>query len=504
MNLRLLHDLLKYSPGLALPILFSAGSMAIFARLASPTELGTYLLIFATTSSLSTPISLVLTQPIVRLVPAYVRDGRQGELLHAYFWLGLGFGALGAIVVMAVLALGFDGAYARADYLLPAMVMSFFGISSGGQVSVLEATFAAGRWSLFATATGFLRLTLPLLLFPLVGPVHALLWGSAAAVVAIWIFRDRQQRREIPMQPVSLREVRRMWSESLSFGLPFALTGIGDQVLAFSDRYIIAAVLGVAAVGLYSTNYSIAEKLLIMVQAPLIYAATPRVMSHWENDAHEDAVRLIRTAMRWLMLLGVPVVAFTLVRSRLLSTFVLGEQYADAHWVIPIVTAAILTWAASQYGHVSFQLAKRSWIIAVALASAALANVVSVLVLTTTVGYIGGAIGTAVGYAVYAIVIYVASRLTGPLPWRLPWSTLLHTSIGAAAAAAVWATLVPQQLYGLGDALICVIGGSAGLAIYGLLLLAFREVVIPVKADSSRGRLLTSLTRIMGAIRVSD
>jgi O-antigen/teichoic acid export membrane protein len=490
MTLRLLADLLKYSSGIGLSILFGAATTAIFARLASPAELGSYLLIYALISGLCTPLSMGLSQPVLRLLPAFQRDGREGEVLHAFFWLGLLVAALGTASVALVMFFAFGGAYVEFEYIVPAMVMAFFTINGAGQAAVLEATLASTRWSVFATLTAFLKLCLPLLLFPFLGATRALLWGTAAAVIAAWLLRNHQQRRELPMSHVGLRQMGRLWREAASFGAPFALTGVGDQTLAFSDRFIIGALLGAATVGLYSTNYSIAEKLLIMVQAPLIYAAQPRVISLWEHGSRHEAEQMIRTATRWLIMVGVPVLTFAIVRSELLSDVVLGDTFTEAHQVIPIVTAAILIWAASQYGHVSFQLAKTTWIISVALLSAAAANVASVFLLTNAIGYLGGAIGTAIGYSVYALIVYCMSRVRGPIPWRLPWWTLAHTGCAAAAAAALWMLIVPQRLTGFVDLVLIAVGVAAGAAAYAVLLLVFKEVSVTFSPRS-----ITALVR---------
>ncbi|MBV9173876.1 MAG: lipopolysaccharide biosynthesis protein, partial [Chloroflexi bacterium] len=368
-------------------------------------------------------------------------------------------------------------------------------VSAAGQVAVLEATFASGRWSMFAMAGAALRFVLPLALFGLLGPASALLWGAAIEIVATWIVRDWLQRRHIPMVRVGWREMWRIWTETARYGAAFALTGIGDQTLAFSDRFIIGALIGPAAVGLYSTNYSIAEKLLILVQAPLIYAATPRVTSLWENNARQEAVDLIRTALRWLTMMGAPVVAFALVRGDFLSGLLLGQKYVEAHAVIPIVTASILLWAASQYGHVSFQLGKITWIISLALLCAAAANAVAVFALTSTIGYIGGALGTGIGYLTYAVIIFIASRRRGPLPWNVPWSTVAHAACSAAVAAIVWRFVVPDRLGNVMDFCLAAVGGMIGLGVYLLLLVVFAELALPRKGGASFASILSLHSR---------
>src|SRR4029450_7940032 len=130
-----------------------------------------------------------------------------------------------------------------------------------------------------------------------------------------------------------------MGKQAARYGIPLTVSEVGVQILQFSDRSAIAALLGAAAVGLYSTNYSIAEKLVILVQAPLIYAAHSPIVAAWERGDRTETMSLIRTATRWLMLFGAPVVAIAAVRGDLISTLLLGEAYASGHVVIPMAAA---------------------------------------------------------------------------------------------------------------------------------------------------------------------
>jgi O-antigen/teichoic acid export membrane protein len=275
--------------------------------------------------------------------------------------------------------------------------------------------------------------------------------------------------------------------------MPLSVSEVGVQILQFSDRYALGALLGPAAVGLYGTNYSIAEKLVILVQAPLIYAAHSPIVAAWERGDRREVASLIRTAMRWLMLLGAPVVAFSAVRGELVSALLLGEQYAQGHVVIPIAAASILVYAASQYGHKTFELGKQTWVITSALLTAAVTNAVGVVVLITAIGYLGGALGTAVGYGVYALLVFVLSRRrSSAFAWDIPWRTLLVACGGAALASIAWALLVPERVQSLPDLLWAAACGLVGLAIYVAALLLTRELPISQRLRRSVGIRLRS------------
>ena len=265
-------------------------------------------------------------------------------------------------------------------------------------------------------------------------------------------------------------------------------------MLAYSDRYVIAILLGAGAVGVYSTNYSIAEKLLIVVQAPLIYAAHPQIMSTWEHGHHVRTQQMVRNATRWLVILGAPLVALTLVRNEMISAFLLGEAFVPGHIVIPIVAVSVLVYAASQYGHKSFELSNDTGVIGATFLAAAICNLIAVIVLTSAFGYIGGAVATGLGYAAYAGATYVVSRRRGPFRWDIPWRTLVNGGLAAVPAALIWAILMPERLSSIWTAAGIVTTAVVGLAAYALGLVVLGEL----PRDLSGSSLAAGLSAVFG------
>jgi O-antigen/teichoic acid export membrane protein len=479
MSLRLWRDLVRYAPGHFVPILAATLSIAIFTRLATPEAYGTFVLVTALATTVSAPFGQWLMQGVLRFYPGAARDGREAELVQSISILSLTFAAAVAALVLFLLMLAFGGQGLHLWDLLPAGVLTFFSVAAAAPQAALVARFAAARYSAVNILSALLKLALPLVLFPVLGPVPALLWGSAAASVLVWTTLTIGQLHGMRRVRVSLREVSRFSRDALGFGMPLAVSEIGVQTLAYSDRYVISLLLGAAAVGLYSTNYSIAEKLLILVQAPLIYAAHPQIVSNWEHGLHAETQRMIRNATRWLLVLGIPLVAFTLVRGEMVSALLLGEAFVPGHVVIPIVSTSILIYAASQYGHKSFELSKDTWVIAASLISAAVANILAVIVLTLKFGYIGGAYATVLGYAAYAGVTYVISQRRGPFRWEIPWRSGLKAALAAAAAALLWGIIMPDRLTSIASAVAIGLTGVLGLAVYAIGLILFGELPRP-------------------------
>jgi O-antigen/teichoic acid export membrane protein len=486
-NRRLGIDVLRYLPALVIPILSGTLSTIVFARIMPAEELGQFILVSALSTSIGNPCSHWLRQAVLRFYPAYAQEGRQRGYLRTITTLGLLAGGLASLVIVGMLAAGLGGNEFQFLYLLPAAAMTFFAVANTARSAILQAAFAVGWYSLLVSGFAIARLALPLLLFPVLGGVPALLWGNAVVAILSWIavsiatWQRTQAENNQPVKPVRLTTA---FKQAASFGGPLTISEIGTQMLDYSDRYAIAALLGSAAIGLYSTNYSIAEKLIVLAQGPLIYASHSQIIGHWERGERTTAERLVATSSRWLLLVGMPLVAFTVVRSGMVSAFLLGDAYADGHWVIPITSIAVLIWATSQYGHKSFELANDTMVITGALLAAAAVNVVAVILLTITMGYLGGAIATLIGYGTYAVLIFVASRYRGAYRWDPPWRTVFTSLFASATAALAWTVCVPDRITGTWDFVTAIAGGIVGLSLYVLMVVLLGE--LPRPTDSRR------------------
>jgi O-antigen/teichoic acid export membrane protein len=490
---RLSHDVARYAPGLVIPIAVGTLSTVVFARIAAPDELGHFLVINALAVSVGVPAGQWLHQAVLRFYPTYLAEGRLAIFVRAVALLAVASGLLSGLIVASVLWWGFGEDFTGSGAMVAGPALAFFTTAGAGRTAVLQASFALGRYSLLNSAFAVLKFVLPLVLLSRLSPFAALVWGSALAALVAWVTLMLQHPNAIRGVALSISdqvvEIGRIGRQAMSFGGPLTLSEIGVQLLQFSDRFAIGAILGAAAVGLYGTNYSIAEKLVILVQAPLIYAAHSPIINAWERGDRRETISLLRTATRWLILFGAPIVAFSAVRGELISVLLLSEDYAPGHLVIPVAAASILLYAASQYGHKTFELGKQTWIITGGLIVAAALNIVGVVALTLRFGYMGGALGTAIGYAVYAVLIYVLSRRASSLfAWQVPWRTLAVGAVAGLVAAVVWAVLAPTRVYSLSDLIWLAGSGVMGLLAYAVVLLWARELPISMAAivESSR------------------
>ena len=103
MKRRLSHDVARYVPGLVIPIGVATLSTIVFARIATPDELGRFLLVSALATSIGTPCGQWLEQAVLRFYPTYAAQGRLGTFLRGVSVLALGSGAVSSVIVVGVL-----------------------------------------------------------------------------------------------------------------------------------------------------------------------------------------------------------------------------------------------------------------------------------------------------------------------------------------------------------------------------------------------------------------
>lgn len=260
------------------------------------------------------------------------------------------------------------------------------------------------------------------------------------------------------------RETSRAW---MGYGFPIAAALLLDIVLSASDRFLIAAFLGEAAVGAYAAGYGVADKTVLMLCAWPALAASPQIMAAYErlgpDGAREAAGNLIRT----LFLLGVPAATGLALTAQPLGEAMVGKAVRDqAIHIIPwIAFAGLLNGLMIHYASEAFQLAHRTRLRALLMLVPAGLNIALNLLLLPTVGLMGAVYATLISYGVgLALLSLVGGRLV-PFPW--PAADLSGIALAAAAMApAVW--LVPD----FGGWLQLFAEAGAGAVTYAGVLLA--------------------------------
>lgn len=125
-------------------------------------------------------------------------------------------------------------------------------------------------------------------------------------------------------------------------GFPLILGFIIDIILSSSDRYIIAAMISVTAVGYYAPAYALGS--LIAFFPKVSGVVLPPLMSKTVDSGKEDeAGTMLNYTIKGFFLLAIPfIIGSTVLSKPLLSLLANGEVAQKAYLVTPIVALGTL------------------------------------------------------------------------------------------------------------------------------------------------------------------
>lgn len=281
--------------------------------------------------------------------------------------------------------------------------------------------------------------------------------GAASAVCAVWCFASEYGKSAGgAFEPARLRR-------HADYGVPVALSLILALVLSSTDRFLLAAFLDEAAVGVYHAGYSLANRTLDVVFVWLGAAGGPALIMALERGGRQALIPAAREQASLMLLLTVPAaVGLALVAAPLAELMVGPALARGAAQVTPWIAASgLLAGLTTHYFHQAFTLGQRTRFLLAAMALPALANLALNLVLIPRLGLQGALISTLASYALGLVASALLGRRLMALP--APWLTLAQ-ALGASALMALAVTRVPA----LGGLAELAAKAALGALVYGL------------------------------------
>lgn len=235
-----------------------------------------------------------------------------------------------------------------------------------------------------------------------------------------------------------LRSIRISWDgrlvrHMLKFSLPLVPASIAAWGLNLSDRYVVKAVDGFTAAGIYSSGYTAGLVITAIAVAPftLTWGA-----AYWEIARDDDARRIfarvltIFTVVGAGLALGLSVVGTDAIR------LLLGEHFEAGRFVVPFSAFSGVLYGSFTIVTTGLNLESKTRWLPLTMGAAAAGNVVLNLLLVPVFGFMGAAFATLISYAQLTITSGAISQRYYPVPWDYPRVvTTLGIGLGLAAAA---------------------------------------------------------------------
>ena len=130
--------------------------------------------------------------------------------------------------------------------------------------------------------------------------------------------------------------------EDIKLGFPLLLGYLVDIILSSSDRYVIAGLLSVTAVGYYNPGYALGSLIIFLPKVSGV-VLQPLLCKACDSGREEEARTMLDYTLKGFFLLAIPFVVGCGVLSKpLLILFANAEVAEKAHLVTPIVALGAL------------------------------------------------------------------------------------------------------------------------------------------------------------------
>ena len=252
-----------------------------------------------------------------------------------------------------------------------------------------------------------------------------------------------------------------------AYGYPIAASLTLALVLASTDRFLLAAFMDAAAVGVYHASYSLANRTLDVIFIWLGAAGAPAMVMALERGGRETLRKTALEQGSTLILIGLPAAVGLSLVARPMAELMIGRDLRDAAALVTpwIAASSFLSGLIAYYFGFGFTLGKKTGLLLITMAIPAMCNVLLNLMLIPRLGVAGAAISTAASFAIGLIACLLLSRRAIALP--VPWDALARCGLASAVMAAMVLMLPP-----LGGLVELILDAGVGGLVYAGAALA--------------------------------
>ncbi len=406
-----------------LPGLVNFLALAIYTRLVSPEEYGHYALILATVSLLNSLIFQWLRLGLLRFLPVYQQENREGALTSVLLTVFLIIALCTGILATAVFFIWTDG-FSRVFIILGTLLLwsqAWFEISLEIPRSRLQ-PFLYGRIFLTKTvASVLLSATLAYMGYGAYGLLSGLIAGELISIVLF-------TRKDWGSAKVKKPE-KQIVATLLTYGLPLTVSFILNFVINSSDRIMITWLLDSEATGLYSVGYDLSKQSLWVLMISINLASYPLAIKALEQRGFQAAQEQLARNAALLVGITLPTATGLAILAPNLAGVFLGESFQTAAPIIMpwIAFGALLGGFTNFYLVQSFQLGKNTKMQIWPFAAAAILNLVLNLLLLPVYGIVGAAYATVAAYFTNLILCWIIGKRIFPMP--IPYADILKIII---------------------------------------------------------------------------
>ncbi|CCY05105.1 MAG: oligosaccharide flippase family protein [Eggerthellaceae bacterium] len=212
--------------------------------------------------------------------------------------------------------------------------------------------------------------------------------------------------------------------EMLKYSLPLIFSVIAWWVNSASNRYVLTAMVGLSASGLYAIAYKIPSVLSIFGN---VFSQAWSISAIKEYDP-KDSDGFFGKMFTFMSFGMVVTCSLVMIFNIPLASILYSNEFFDAWCYVPFLLVAVVFDILCQFIGGVFTAVKDTKVLAVTTISGAFVNLIACLSLVPLVGIIGAAISAVLGYAVVLILrlIMVRKHISMKVKW---WKTVVIFSL---------------------------------------------------------------------------
>ena len=250
----------------------------------------------------------------------------------------------------------------------------------------------------------------------------------------------------------------------LRYSLPLIPNTLLFWVINSSDRYVIAHLLGLEQVAVYSASYSLSQLAMFFV-APISFVLFPAISKLWAEGDFSRVRTYMESALKYVLLLSVP----STLGLYYVAPFVLGklasQAFVTSQLLILYVTVGFFCLGVYQIMLFIIHLRGKTKILPLVFLIAAGLNLALNFLLIPRLGIMGAAVATLVAYLVQtAIVVTYVLRL-----FQISFD--LAFLVKAVIAASLMLLLIKRVPVNSIPALVAVAGIGAGAYFVAMIIM---------------------------------
>lgn len=399
----MLKHTLIYFFGKGLPGIINFIAIAIYTRILSPDEYGTYVLVLSTVTLINTSFFHWLRLGVLRFSQHYVKKNK--DFLSSIV----------AIFVSILLLSVFIGGIAY--FFIPnknsVAIIWFLGTLFLIMQSIFDLFTEYLRAELHSKTYGFvmgIKVTTSLLfsiLFIRLGMgSEGIILGLSCGIFISIIFILPKKMSGIKLTLIDKEIIK----EIIFYSLPFIAMLSMEAIIFSSDRFIIGWTLGAKETGIYSVSYDLAKQILMMIMLIINLAAYPLIVKALEQYGINACRKQLKKNTTYLLLIAFPAMVALIVLRDPITSMLLGEEFRDkAGSIFALIAIAIFLQGFKMfYFDLAFQLGKNTKLQIIPVTIAVTMNLLLNFVLIPKYSIHGAAIAT---IGSYALSIFVSAVL---------------------------------------------------------------------------------------------